>query len=263
MRKQAQCTELPSDLTYVGALPDDEVHVWYADFGDVREPNALTWILSPEEQDRASRFRVAAPRDQFLISRALLRLALAGYLRIDPRDVRFQTNEHGKPELRGTCELQFNLSHTDGAAAMAITRARAIGIDIERVRHDVQTLDIADRFFSSTESDWLHSQPPSKAGPSFFACWTAKEAYIKARGIGLSMPLQAFTVIPSPSCKILEDELAVESACATNFTIRSLELGPDLVGAVAMEGEGLRVRLGKWMWPHMNMDPVNVPEKVS
>jgi 4'-phosphopantetheinyl transferase len=250
MTNKTECVALSSDLTYLdGALPNDEIHVWHADFAEVQGTNALCRLLEREEQDRASRFRVGASRDQFVISRAFLRLVLAGYLRIDPRDVRFQTREHGKPELKGKRELEFNLSHTDGAAALAITRARAIGIDVERVRHDVQTLDIADRFFSRTESDWLHSQPASKLAHSFFACWTAKEAYIKARGIGLSMPLHAFTVIPSASCTIPEVKLCIEPARGSNFRIRSLELGPDLAGAVAVDGEGLRVRLSKWVWP--------------
>jgi 4'-phosphopantetheinyl transferase len=250
MTNKTECVELSSNLTYLdGALPNDEVHVWHADFAEVQGTNALCWLLEREEQDRASRFRVVASRDQFVISRAFLRLVLAGYLRIDPRDVRFHTNGHGKPELIGIRELEFNLSHTDGAAALAVTRTRAIGIDIERVRHDVETLDIADRFFSRIESDWLHSQPASKLAPSFFSCWTAKEAYIKARGIGLSMPLHAFTVIPSTPHNILEIKLCIEGARVSNFTIWSLELGRNLVGAVAVEGKGVRIRLGKWVWP--------------
>src|SRR5205085_940988 len=117
---------------------------------------------------RASRFKVPAPRQQFVISRAFLRLALSRYLHIEPRDVRFRTLVHGKPELAADETIRFNLSHTDGAAALAVTHDRAVGIDVERVREDVEAIDIAARFFSTREANWLRSQILSKGSAAFF-----------------------------------------------------------------------------------------------
>jgi 4'-phosphopantetheinyl transferase len=238
------------DLTrFDGVLLDEEVHVWQADFADVQATQSLHWLLDQPEHSRASRFKVVAAHDQFVISRAFLRLAVAGYLRIDPRDVRFHITEHGKPQLAGDGDIRFNLSHTDGVAALAITRTRAVGIDVERIKQNVETLQIADRFFSRMESDWLHSRPASELVSSFFACWTAKEACVKACGTGLSMPLRQFSVIPGTAHNTLEFEISCDLGHLSNFTIRPLDLGPDLRGAVAFEGKGLRVRVGKWRWP--------------
>jgi 4'-phosphopantetheinyl transferase len=235
---------------FEGILPNDEVHVWHADFKTVRyRMNSLRQLLDPEERDRASRFKLAAPREQFVISRAFLRLALGGYLRIAAPDVRFQIIAHGKPELAGGGNIRFNLSHTDGVAVLAIARHRAVGVDVERVRDNVEALEIADRFFSSVESDWLRSQPASERIPSFFACWTAKEAYIKACGKGLSSPLRGFSVIPRTSNDKLQLEICGHPECSTAWAIWRLDLGPDLRCAVAVQAENSRVRLGKWPWP--------------
>src|SRR5450755_2689704 len=178
----------PQPLRHVdGILPKDEVHVWQVDLKAwEKETDSLFELLDAEERERAARFKFPAPRNQFLISRALLRRALGRYLRIEARDIHFRTTANGKPELAESRDLCFNLSHTGGVTVFAIARHRDVGVDVERIREDTNALELAERFFSRPEVQWLRSQPASDHIPSFFSCWTAKEAYIKAQGEGLS-----------------------------------------------------------------------------
>jgi phosphopantetheinyl transferase len=129
----------------------------------------------------------------------MLRTVLAAYLEADPRELRFNYSEHRKPALAGfglktETDLQFNLSHTQGAVLLGICRQRAIGVDVERVRQDLIPRDIAARFFSTAEQRALFSLPEAEQREAFFRCWTRKEAFLKARGHGLSFPLAGFDV---------------------------------------------------------------------
>ena len=143
-------SDVCSGLTSIsGALPDGEAHVWFAPFSTVQYRIAPLYnLLGGEELDRVRQFRVGAARDQFVISHALLRLGLARYLCVEARDLLFQTSENRKPEVAGGDDLKFNLSHTDGAAVLAITRHRAVGVDVERVRQNLEVLELAERFFA-------------------------------------------------------------------------------------------------------------------
>src|SRR5579872_6162510 len=122
-------------------LPKDEVHAWFVDLPVwEKETASLLALLNQEEQERAARFKFPAPRNQFVISRAMLRQVLGRYLHIEARDVHFRTTANGKPELADTPDvpndLRFNLSHTAGAALIAVTQRRQVGIDVERIRAD-------------------------------------------------------------------------------------------------------------------------------
>jgi 4'-phosphopantetheinyl transferase len=240
-----------SDLTErAGVLPNHEVHVWHADLGMAQNRlNSLFPLLDLEEQGRASRFKVPGPREQFVSSRAFMRLALGKYLQIEARDVRFRVTEYGKPELKNTSSVQFNLSHTAGAAVLAIVRHKAVGVDVERVRQDVEAMELAQRFFSAAEVAWLRSQPAAERIASFFACWTAKEAYIKACGTGLSTPLAGFSVTPRAGHEKLQLEISDDPQRSRSWSIWQLDLEPSLRCALAVQGENLTVRLGKWPWP--------------
>jgi len=235
-----------------GNLPDDEVHVWHIDLiiWDM-EGDSLLELLSAEEQERAARFKFQGPRNQYVISRALLRRALGGYLKIEAREVRFRTATNGKPELAADSDLRFNLSHTQGVTVFAIARKRRVGIDVERIRKDTSAMELAERFFSRPEVQWLRSQPAPELIASFFSCWTAKEAYIKAQGEGLSMPLSSFGVVPVPADGISNLQLEVydDPEESKRWSMWRLELGPDLRAALAVDGESCRVRVGKWPQP--------------
>jgi 4'-phosphopantetheinyl transferase len=233
-----------------GILPKDEVHVWQVDLQAwEKDTDSLLELLDAEERERAARFKFPTPRNQFLISRALLRRALGRYRKIDAREVRFRTTGNGKPELGEGGDLRFNLSHTEGVTVFAIARNRQVGVDVERIREDTNALELAERFFSRKEVEWLRSQPSSQHIPSFFSCWTAKEAYIKAQGEGLSLPLSGFGVLPHPASPQLQLEVYDDPEESGRWSMWRLDLGPSLRAALAVEGEGCSVRLGQWPSP--------------
>ena len=262
-----------------GILRDDEVHVWHVDLKAwEKEAASLLDLLEAEERERAARFKFPGPRNQFVISRALLRQALGRYLRIDARAVRFRTTANGKPELAVMSELRsgelrsgdlrsgdlrsedlrFNLSHTEGTTVFAIARNRQVGIDVERIRADTNAMELAQRFFSHPEVQWLRSQPASELVSAFFVCWTGKEAYIKAHGEGLSMSLSSFGVLPVATAAGSELQLNVydNPEETRRWSICALELGAGLRAALAIEGgESCRVRLGHWPSPDLDAGP--------
>ncbi len=262
----------PEGLLHLdGILPDDEVHVWQVDLvAWDKEADCLLELLDSEERTRAARFKFPEPRNQFVISRASLRQCLARYLQIEAREVRFRTTTNGKPELAGNTgihlddlhldhlhlehprvhDLRFNLSHTHGTTVFAMSRGRQVGIDVEKIREQTNTLELAERFFSRPEVDWLRAQPASEHVSSFFGCWTAKEAYIKAHGQGLSMPLGSFGVLPTgEGGSKLQLSVYDNPEEAQHWSIWRLNLGSELRAALAVEGEGCRVRLGQWPSP--------------
>jgi 4'-phosphopantetheinyl transferase len=233
-----------------GILPDDEVHVWQVDLAAWdTSADSLIELLDAEEHERAARFKFPAPRNQFVISRALLRRALGRYRRVEARDIRFRTTGKGKPELAESCDLRFNLSHTAGMTVFAVARHRQVGVDVERIRQDTDALELAERFFSPPEVQWLRSQPAAQHIASFFTCWTAKEAYIKAQGEGLSLALSSFGVLPRPGGSELQLEVYADAEESRRWSMWQLQLGPDLRAALAVEGRNCKVRLGQWPSP--------------
>lgn len=180
------------------ALAEDEVQLWRADLEAVRADEAR-WqeALSLDERKRASRFHFPSDRQRFVAARALLRKILAAYLTADPTDLSFSYSKQEKPSLAGdhaSVGITFNVSHSGGIALYAVTRRREIGVDIEQIRRDFDLEPIARRFFSEHEQRQLSVLPKEERINAFFRGWTRKEAYIKATGEGLSLPLSQFDV---------------------------------------------------------------------
>ncbi len=228
-----------------GHLPPGEVHVWLASLGG--QPDAATSLhslLSADERQRADRFQVEPAREQFVVSRALLRVVLGKYLNTDPRQIAFTITSHGKPELAMNSDLRFNLSHTDGLTAIGLTRLGRIGIDVELIQWKVNALELARRFFSRKETDWVESRPEEERVPSFLACWTAKEAYVKAHGEGLSIPLDGFSCIPEPTERQVRLEVFGNAEKSRRWSLWRLDVPPGFKGAVAVEARDCRLRMG-------------------
>ena len=162
---------------------------------------ALSLQLTDEELARGARFVRPVDRDTFVIARALVRSQLSVYGPTPPRDWRFETNRHGCPFVvstqAGTPRLTFNLSHTAGLVALAVTRGRLVGVDVEGVCRVVRE-DVAGRFFAPAEVRDLRALPAEVQPRVFFEYWTLKEAYIKARGMGLAIPLADFAFRLAP-----------------------------------------------------------------
>jgi 4'-phosphopantetheinyl transferase len=224
----------------------DETHVWYADLDlDEAEAGRLMGQLDISERARAQRFAFPHLRTRFVAAHAFVRQVLGKYLDVAPECVCYSYTPQGKPRLSNGGEIRFNLSHSVDLAALAITRNREIGIDIEKPREIADMLSLARRFFSHPEIDWLLAVPPNDQTSAFFTCWTAKEAYIKARGDGLSFPLDRFQALPVVGSEQLRLAVYGEPAeserwCMTSFQIEAA------TGALAVEGVNCRPVFQKW-----------------
>jgi 4'-phosphopantetheinyl transferase len=158
-------------------------------------------LLSDDERQRADRFVNAADRRTYTLAHALARTALSAHAPTPPTEWRFDLNPYGCPSVvdaqAGTPRLSFNLSHTAGLVAVAIARGRPVGVDVERVDRRVSD-GVAERYFAPAEVAALHALPAAEQPRAFFDYWTLKEAYIKARGLGLAIPLDAFAFTLRP-----------------------------------------------------------------
>ncbi|MFL5801639.1 MAG: 4'-phosphopantetheinyl transferase family protein [Roseiflexaceae bacterium] len=223
------------------ALGRGEVHVWRA---VLVQPNpvvqALWRTLDQGERDRAERFRFQRDRERFIVAHGLLRTILGGYLGGAAGQLRFCYGAYGKPELAPECgaALSFNLSHAHELALYAITRERAVGVDIEHMRPGIADIAIAERFFSPHEVAALQALPNAERGLAFFTCWTRKEAYIKARGEGLSLALDQFEVSLTPGAPAALLDVAGDQRERDRWELQALDPGPGYVAALAVEGHG-------------------------
>jgi len=183
-------------------LAHDEIHVWHQSLArGPAEVATLRSLLSPDELQRADRFRFDKDRNQFIVSRGTLRTLLGWYLNLSPEELRFASSAYGRPGLAAETPartLDFNVSHSGELALLAFAHGRKIGIDVEKVRRDFATSEIAERFFSTAERAALRELPHEQRHEAFFRCWTRKEAFIKALGEGLSHPLDQFDVSLAP-----------------------------------------------------------------
>lgn len=235
-------------MTAVGINPD-EVHVWTATrTGDDARVGALRGLLDAGEIRRADRFAFERDRRRFAVGRGLLRTILGSYLDLDPSSLRFVANGHGKPELvadqgRG---LRFNVSHSGDWVLIAVTRDRAIGVDIEQVRPDFGGEAIAGRFFAPAEVEALRVVPPERRTLAFFHGWARKEAYIKAQGKGLALPLDTFEVEIDPAAPASLRATHPDPAEARRWSLVELATEPGFVAACCVEGQGWRLRRGRW-----------------
>jgi 4'-phosphopantetheinyl transferase len=235
----------PSDDADLGA---DEVHVWRASLDQSAEAIAnLAALLSQAESRRAMRYHRTADRDRFVVGRGILRKIISAYLATPPSQLRFTYGEYGKPAVsddQNDRALNFNLSHSGELALYAVTRGRVVGIDIEQIREDFATIEIAEHFFSRDEVVMIKSLPADQRTAGFFNCWSRKEAFIKAKGLGVSYPLDRFTVSLAPDdppalLKVDDDES--EAARWQMY-----ELNPGIGYAAALIVEKPPVVLRKW-----------------
>lgn len=237
-------------------LSADDVHVWQAGLevpAAGRERFYAT--LSEDERERAARFHFDRDRHRFIAARGFLREVLGRYLRSDPAQLRFVYSAYGKPSLGAEFDqrLRFNLSHSHELALCAVTLERDVGVDVEFIRPEFADDDVARRFFSAPETARLRALPRAQYAEAFFNCWTRKEAYIKARGEGLSMPLDKFEVSLAPGEPAALLNTFDAPAEAARWSLYALEPGPGYVGAVAVAGPGRRVNSSRVATLYLNI----------
>jgi 4'-phosphopantetheinyl transferase len=218
-----------------------EAHIWQADLESLALPEKWVEILSQDENERASRFRFDRDKRRFIICRTLLRVLLGNYLGLAPADVVFHYSSHRKPNLAPTSDIRFNLSHSGERAVMAFIRGRELGIDVEQIRQDFEAQSVAERFFSSAEREALARISPEISHEAFFHCWTRKEAFVKAKGDGLFLPLDQFDVslIPGQPAQLLETRPNSEER--NRWSLCALDVGDQYAGALVVEGPAVKL----------------------
>jgi 4'-phosphopantetheinyl transferase len=230
-------------------LPANVVHVWRFSLDLDRETQVkCAELLSESERARAARFVLERDRVSFIAAHGILRALLARYLGCVPEVIEFVYSSYGKPAVshpRLPHPLSFNLSHSHGLGAVAIVRGREIGVDVEKIRPEFAGEEIAKRYFSSKEVDELRRLTDERRAEGFFLCWTRKEAYVKALGEGLRLPLDSFSVSLTPG-----EPAQLQAEDAHRWSVRSFETSTGAamthVGAIVCEGSDWTVQYLDW-----------------
>lgn len=228
-------------------LAAGEIHAWSfaLDLSDA-VGRRLAALLSADEQERAAAFHFAHDRAHFSAARGRLRELLAGYLGTAPAALRFETGTHGKPRLAAdfaAADIRFNLSHSHGQGLVAVTRGVEVGVDLEQMRADVDAAGIVASHFSPAERAAWAALPEAQRHEAFFHGWVRKEAYVKARGEGLSHDSAAYTVELEPAARgaLLADALSADAARA--WRVEKLAAPAGFAAAIAYASPEKSVRL--------------------
>jgi 4'-phosphopantetheinyl transferase len=220
----------------VPRIDANESHLWKIDLRceTTTEMNAS---LSSDEHDRAARFHFEKDRQRFRIAHASLRMILGRYLDVAPALLAFAQTEYGKPFLINpeAAGFHFNLSHSEDLALVSVTMDREVGVDIEFMRSNSATIDVAEHFFSVAEVYTLTGLDPSHRTQGFFNCWTRKEAYIKARGEGLSLALDSFDVSLAPDVPVALLQTRFDPSDVSRWSLHELFPAPNYAAAIAVE----------------------------
>jgi 4'-phosphopantetheinyl transferase len=218
------------------ALDTEQVHLWRSglDF-DAISISRFHEDLSEDEADRSARFKFDRDRNHFIAARGILRELLGMYLELPPRAVRFEYGTRKKPRLHSefqTTDLRFNVSHSGGIAVFAFALGREIGVDVELVRPSFANREVAERYFSPSEVAEWRALSTENQTEGFFLCWTRKEAYVKARGEGLYIPLNEFDVSLTPG-----EPVTLRSSDGDRWKLSSFDPGHQCAGAMVVEGK--------------------------
>lgn len=198
----------------------------------------LRSTLEESELSRADRFHFERDRRAFVVSRGFLRNVIGNYLKTDPAGLRFSYGPYGKPALDGeqkNSSLRFNVSHSHGVCLVAMALERELGVDVEYIRADFASDDIARRFFSPREVAAFNALPQEQQVAAFFKCWTRKEAYIKAIGRGLSQPLDGFDVTLAPEAP--PALLRADDDDASRWSVSDVAVDLNYAAALVVEGQ--------------------------
>lgn len=232
----------PTNLT----LAQDEIHVWRASLTQSDSTIETLWAtLASDEQERAQRFYFDEHRRAYIVGRGLLRQLLGRYLQRKAEAIQFEYTDYNKPFLASTTcglndsnsDFRFNLSHSGSVVLYAFGYGRELGVDVEFIKPDFDYLGVAEGFFSESERAALHSLPIVDQPQGFFNCWTRKEAYIKAHGEGLSLPLDQFdvTLRPGEAAKLLATR--PDPTEASQWHLQALPMPLGYAAALAVEGD--------------------------
>lgn len=221
-------------------LPAGEAHLWTLRPDDPAA-SALEergWaLMNADERVRHDRYAFEHSRREYRLTRALVRTTLGAYLGRDPREVAFTQSEHGKPSVVDGGDLAFNLSNTAGLIVCLLARGRDVGVDVESIDRRVDARGVAHRFFSPGEVSDLFALPEERQVRRFLGYWTLKEAYIKACGLGLAIPLSHFTYRLDDDERVRAIEFVPErDDDPRRWQFAQPAVGPHHLAAVALRG---------------------------
>lgn len=219
-----------SDAYTIG---EGEVHVWLTDC-DTIDDEPMRGLLDADEANRAKRFREPVDSRRYIVSHGVLRSILSKYMDMKPEIIKYERSLYGKPGLAGGSWLHFNMSHSNGMAAYAITSNREVGIDLEYLR-DIPFTEISHNVLSKNEDDYLRSVPAEERLNIFFTLWTRKESYIKAIGEGLHAKLNDIDVF-------FQNEMYSLSYCGSNWSIIDITTPDGYKAALTVQDDRQRIK---------------------
>lgn len=233
----------------VQARGDQEVHLWHyrLDIDADREADCAR-VLDDAESERASRYRFEKHRRRFVAGRGALRMILAQYAECEPRALRFGHGAHGKPYIgwpNSARDIRFSASNSHNLGAVAITWRKELGLDLEQVRPDCDHGLIVSSEFSPEENDWFCRLPEARRLIAFYQLWTCKEAYLKGKGVGLTVPLCDFAVTLGQEAPRLTWS-NLNSSDPERWSLKPLSIEPGFIACLAMEGGCDAVQLERW-----------------
>lgn len=218
------------------------MQVWTVDLSSFAcHLSSLRSLLSPEERTRAARFTFERDERRFVLSHGIVRRLLSHYLGLAPACISFHHSRHGKPAVQANADtsvdVRFSISHSADCLICAVSLGREVGVDVEVVRSDVDHLQLAQRFFSTREYEDIVRYPVNGQKERFFQYWTCKEAYLKARGIGLSSGLAQIEVLldrTGRTVSLLAEPIPIHDL---RWKIESFHVSAGITAAVAAAGE--------------------------
>jgi 4'-phosphopantetheinyl transferase len=245
---QIEVAELRRDCLPAPPVPElspASMHIWQFPLttsdSDLESYDA---VLSDDERARASRFHFDRDARRFTMARASVRFILASYTKSRSRDLLFDYSHYGKPALADLHSgIRFSISHSGELGMLAVARGREVGVDLEMIRQDVETDKLAERFYSPLERESLRALPDPDRVPAFFRCWTCKEAFLKAQGLGLSRSLESFDVEVNPQQPARLLATRPDPGEANDWLLYDVPTDHDFRAAVAVEGSIMSIRI--------------------
>ncbi|WP_276166307.1 4'-phosphopantetheinyl transferase family protein [Zobellia alginiliquefaciens] len=214
-------------------LTENDAHVWNFKVSDFDEMGTYLKLLSLDEKERVTRFKFEKDRKTYILARGLLRVLSGRYLNVSPEKIHFKYSEYGKPDYNLETSIKFNVSHSGELIVLVFVKNSTIGIDVEKIKTDFDVLKLAENFFSFKEIEMLNDVPKNDLHRAFYCCWTRKESFIKAKGIGLSFPLASFTVsLEDENAELLRTDWNPQEK--NQWKLFSFGLQNDYVGAITV-----------------------------
>ena len=227
-------------------LRDNQVHIWRASLDlPPAQVDYFASLLAPDEVTKANKFRFPVHRRRYIVARGILRQLLANYLHLRPQEIGFEYGDRGKPYLSDFDSLQFNVSHSHESVLYGVSDRIPIGVDVEYLRKMPDAAKIARRFFSAKEYELIDRVVETEQQRLFFQLWTAKEAYLKALGVGLAGSLNSVELEVNPIRLVA---VKGSKSAAADWSVYSCGWATNYIAAIAIKAQKSAKEVNFWQW---------------